>query len=283
MEWLSDTYTHIIENVWWRDVLIVLAGFAIHLVVRLFILSGLEKFANATDNDLDDRLVHFFKRFYVLLLIFVMFLMVLRNHAIEITPFLASAGIAGIAIGLAAKETLADIFAGVFLIADRPIRIGDRIKIDRIGKHWGSWGDVEEIGLRRTQIQNTDGVVVSYPNNLLANSVITNFTILDEPVRARIRFQVDYDANIDKVIEVTKKAIEEIEGVIPGTADVLLRELWHDEGGHQPSGVLMEGRYKLIEIKKRTPVRSEILRNVLSHFHKEGIRFASPEIRLNRE
>ena len=100
----------------------------------------------------------------------------LRLHGIAITPFLASAGIAGIAIGMAAKETLADILAGVFLIADRPVRVGDRIKIDSIGKHWGSWGDVVDMGLRRTQIRNTDGVIVNYPNNLLANSVITNFS-----------------------------------------------------------------------------------------------------------
>ena len=77
--------------------------------------------AASADNDVDDRLVHFLQRFYILVLVFVVFLVILRIHEIEITPFLASAGIAGIAIGMAAKETLADVFAGVFLIADRPI------------------------------------------------------------------------------------------------------------------------------------------------------------------
>ena len=47
-----------------------------------------------------------------------------------------------------------------------------RIKIERIGNHWGSWGDVIDIGMRRTQIRNTDGVIVNYPNSILANSVI---------------------------------------------------------------------------------------------------------------
>jgi small-conductance mechanosensitive channel len=98
--------------------------------------AGNEKMAASTDNDVDDRLVHFLQRFYVLVLMFVFFLVILRIHEIEITPFLASAGIAEIAIGMAAKETLADVFAGVFLIADRPVRVGDRVKIDSIGKHW---------------------------------------------------------------------------------------------------------------------------------------------------
>ena len=138
---------------------------------------GMKKLAASTENDVDDRLVHFLQRFYILVLLFVVFLAILKTHNIEITPFLASAGIAGIAIGMAAKETLADIFAGVFLIADRPVRVGDRVKIDSIGKHWGSWGDIVDLGLRRTRIKNTDGVIVNYPNSLLANSVITNFPL----------------------------------------------------------------------------------------------------------
>ena len=48
--------------------------------------------------------------------------------------------------------------------------------LERIGQHWGSWGDVVDIGLRRTKIRNPDGVVVNYPNSVLATSVITNFS-----------------------------------------------------------------------------------------------------------
>lgn len=282
MEWIDELWNTYSTNVWWRDAGIVFAGFIVHLFIRLFLLRGMERMAAATSNDLDDRLVLFFKRFYLLVLAFLLFLLVLKNHGVEITPFLASAGIAGIAIGLAAKETLADIFAGVFLIADRPIRIGDRIKIDRIGRHWGGWGDVLEIGLRRTQIRNTDGVIVDYPNNLLANSVITNFSILDKPVRVRIRFQVNYDADIEKVIEVTKLAINEVPDVMADSADIMVRELWSDNGGHLLSGVLIEGRYLLQDVKVRTRVRSLVLRNVLKHFRNEGIHFASPEFKMQR-
>ncbi len=106
---------------WQQSAFVVLAAFSAHLIISRVLLRGMNKVAASTDNDVDDRLVHFLQRFYILVLVFVVFLVILRIHEIEITPFLASAGIAGIAIGMAAKETLADVFAGVFLIADRPI------------------------------------------------------------------------------------------------------------------------------------------------------------------
>ena len=173
---------------WWEGIgalektgLILLGGALVHIIFRVIVLRGLNKIARATENDLDDRLVHFIRRFYAIGLFFALVLLILSANNIEITPLLASAGIAGIAIGLAAKETLADILSGIFLIVDRPMRMGDRIKIERIGAHWGSWGDVVDIGLRRTQIRNTDGVIVNYPNSILAGSVITNFSFEDKP------------------------------------------------------------------------------------------------------
>ena len=136
IEWLNSL------NAWEQTGFVLAGGFLLHLLISKVFLRGLKRVADSTENDVDDRLVHFLQRFYLLALCFILFLVILKLHGIAITPFLASAGIAGIAIGMAAKETLADILAGVFLIADRPVRVGDRVKIDSIGKHWGSWGDV---------------------------------------------------------------------------------------------------------------------------------------------
>ena len=188
---------------------------------------------------------------------------------------MAGAGIFGIAIGLAAKETLSDILAGIFLIADRPIKIGDRIIIDKIGKHWGGWGDVVDIGLRRTTIRNTDGVIVNYPNSVLGSSTIKNFSMDPKPVRARIRFQTDYTSDPDRVMSVTIKAIERIEGIIDGTTTVVIRSLWDDDQGHLLSGVLYEARYRLEDVKKRTVLRSEVLKSLIAEFNKNDISMAA--------
>ena len=290
MQWWDNIYNWFTDGaawsaipVWYRSGAIIVAGIFVHLIFKLFVLKNLERLSAATANDLDDRLVYFIKRFYVIVLFFVGFLLLLKNHGIAITPFLASAGIAGIAIGLAAKETLSDILSGIFLIADRPIRIGDRIKIESPGKHWGGWGDVTEIGLRRTQIRNSDGIILDYPNSALANSVITNFSYLDQPVRVRVRFQVNYDADLDLTESIAKQAISNTEKVLPNTADIVVRGVWDDDGGHQLSGILLEGRYQIENIRDRTRIRSTVLKNLIAALREANIDFAVQHLHVTKK
>lgn len=246
---------------------------------RFVLLRRLEILASKTNNDFDDRLIHFLKQFLWLVALFSGLVWVLKINGIQVGPVLAGAGIFGIAIGLAAKETLADILAGIFLIADRPIRIGDRIIIDKIGKHWGGWGDVLDIGLRRTTIRNTDGVIVNYPNAVLASSTIKNFSIDPKPVRARIRFQTDYSADPALVKNKTIEAIEKIEGIIDGTTTVVIRSIWDDDQGHMLSGVLYEARYRLVDVKTRTTLRSTVLESLIKTFRENDIPMASLPVR----
>jgi small-conductance mechanosensitive channel len=262
----------------------IAVGFVLvfYLFIRWVVLHRMERFANQTTNDLDDRLVDFIKQFLWLVALFVAALLALRINHIEITPLLAGAGIAGIAVGLAAKELLADVLSGVFLIADRPIRVGDRVKIESIGRHWGGWGDVVDIGLRRTRIRNSDGVVVNYPNSLLSNSVITNFSSEEKPVRVRIRFQVGYDADIDLTRKVALEAIYSVPAVLPDSATIVVRSLWDDAQGHLMAGVLVEGRYRIEDVRKRTVVRSEVLEKLLKALQQNSIPMASQPVQITQ-
>jgi small-conductance mechanosensitive channel len=272
---------------WWgsqdklvKDALVVGGVLVAYWVFKAFVLGTMARLARHTDNDLDDRLVHFTRRFSGAIFLFLAVIAVLKVHEVAITPLLAGAGILGIAIGFAAKETLADILSGVFLIADQPMRIGDRVKIERIGTEWGGWGDVVDIGLRRTKVRNTDGVVVNYPNSVLANSVITNFSFERQPVRVRVRFQVSYEADPEQVQEVAKKAISETDGVLEGTAEVVTRSLWDVTRGHMLSGVLMEGRYRIDDVRERTRIRSRVLQRVLKDLQAAGIPLAAQRVEL---
>ena len=267
----------------WQSVILVAASVLVFLAFRSFVSPLLKRLADSTENDLDDRLVFFFQRFFGLSLLFLLVLGILNVFGIAVTPLLASAGIVGIALGLAAKETLADILAGIFLITDRPMRIGDRIKIEHIGQHWGSWGDVVDIGLRRTKIRNTDGVVVNYPNAILANSVITNFSDEKKPIRVRVRFQVGYEADIDRVRELTLNAIHASEGVLEDTGEVLVRSLWDDNRGHLLAGVLVEGRYRIADVRDRTKIRSRVLETILREFRQESVSLAAPKVVVVQE
>jgi small-conductance mechanosensitive channel len=264
-----------------QSVTAVIAVVLLYMLVRFVLLHRLEKLAKATSNDLDDRLVHFVKQFLWLMALFAAIAVVLQINHIKISPLLAGAGIVGISLGFAAKETIADVLSGVFLIADRPIRVGDRVKIEQIGRHWGAWGDIVDIGLRRTRIRNTDGVNVNYPNSVLANSVITNFSFEPKPVRVRIRFQLDYSADLELAEDLTIAAIETCDGVIAGSAQVVIRSLWDDRGGHQLAGVLLEARYRIEDVRKRTVIRSQVLARVLKELRGHQVPLAAPRIQVD--
>ena len=262
-----------------QSVLAILCTILVFYLVRFVVLRRLEVVAVKTDNDFDDRLIHFLKQFLWIAALFSGLVWVLKINGIQVGPVLAGAGIFGIAIALAAQETLADILAGIFLIAAQPIRIGDRIIIDKIGKHWSGWGYVVDIGLRRTTIRNTDGVIVNYPNAVLAASTIKNFSIDPQPVRARIRFQTDYSADSILVKAKTIEAIEQVYGIIGGTVTVVIRSIWGDDQGHMLSGVLYEARYRLYDVKTRTTLRSMVLENLIRAFRENDIPMASMPIK----
>jgi len=248
----------------YKSLTVLFGSILFYLLLRRKIIPRLEYLARCTTNDLDDRLVYFIKQFLGIVILFCSITFLLGINDIKISPLLAGAGIVGASLGFAAKETIADILAGIFLIADQPIRVGDRIKIEKIGNHWGGWGDVVDIGLRRTAIRNTDGVYVNYPNAVLSNSVITNFSQEDGPIRVRIRFQIDYDADLELMKKVVKSAIESSKKVLSGSGQVLLRSV-DDSGGRMLTGVLVEARYQIEDVRDRTRIRGVVLEKILTH------------------
>ncbi len=280
METLTEIWDQL-NNIY-KSISILIIAVAGYSLCRSLIIKKLQSLAASTANDLDDRLVYFVKQFLGVFAFFCIATILLKINGIKISPLLAGAGIVGVSLGFAAKETIADILAGIFLIADQPIRIGDRIKIEKIGSHWGGWGDVVDIGLRRTRIKNTDGVYINYPNALLANSVITNFSYQKSPVRVRIRFQVDYDADLNQTKKITTDAVASCHGVLPDTAQTIIRSL-DDSQGNMLTGILVETRYRIKDVRKRTIIRSEVLQKVLEKLRTHNIPVATPKMRLENE
>lgn len=114
---------------------------------------------------------------------------------INVTAWMASAGILGLAISFAAKDTLANLFAGVFILADAPFKLGDFIVLDS-----GERGEVIHIGIRSTRILTRDDVEITVPNSIMGNVKITNETGgPSEKYRIRIKVGVAYGSDIDHV------------------------------------------------------------------------------------
>ena len=117
---------------------------------------------------------------------------------IDMTAWLASAGIAGIAIGFAAKDSLSNLFSGVFIIADAPYKVGDYIVLDKGGR-----GKVVNIGLRSTRILTRDDIEVTIPNSIIGNSMIINQSGgPHEKMRVRLKIGVAYGSDVDRVKEI---------------------------------------------------------------------------------
>lgn len=117
---------------------------------------------------------------------------------IDLTSWLATAGVAGLALGFAAKDTLANFVAGVFILADAPYRVGEYIIIDGTTR-----GMVTEIGMRSTRLLTRDNVEVTVPNGVIGNAKIVNETSGPSPrMRVRVTVGVAYGSDIDQVREV---------------------------------------------------------------------------------
>ncbi len=139
-------------------------------------------------------------------------LLTAQNLGIEITSLLAGLSIGGLAVGLAAQDTLANLFGAVALFMDKPCAVGDRIRVESFD------GVVEEIGLRSTRLRNLDGHLVTIPNKTMANTVITNISKRPN-IRTVMTIGITYDTPAEKV-KLAADLITEVFKSHPMTADV---------------------------------------------------------------
>ena len=186
----------------------------------------------------------------------------------EITSILAGLGIGGLAIALAAQDTIKNFFGSIVLLADKPFTIGDRINVD------GHDGPVETVGMRSTQIRTLDGHLVTIPNGEMANKTIWN--ISKRPyIRKIFNLGLPYDTSPSKVRE----------------AKAIVEELLHNHEGMNPEfppkiyfNDLADSTLNLICIFwYHPPAYWEFLAfteklnlNILTRFNSAGIEFAFP-------
>ena len=137
-----------------------------------------------------------------------------QNLGMNVTGLLASLSIGGLAVGLAAQDTLSNLFGAVAIFADKPFRVGDRIMLDSID------GQVETIGLRSTRVRNQDGFLVTIPNKNMASANIVNVSKRPN-IKTVMNIGVTYDCSSAKV-ERAMQIIEEIFRPHPKTADLII-------------------------------------------------------------
>ncbi len=187
------------------------AGRIISIIIGVWFLwrmiDGLSAYFTAraaqTDSSLDDQLVPFIAKTLKIFLVLTAVLVVAQNMGYSVSGLIASLGIGGIAIAMAAKDTIANVFGSVMILVDRPFTIGDWIKTSEFE------GVVEEVGFRSTRIRTFGKTLVNVPNSTLANMVIDNIDARPKR-RVKMRIGITYNATAKQI----QQAIEGIESIL---------------------------------------------------------------------
>ena len=142
-----------------------------------------------------------FAKLGVIFIVTVAAIAMLTHFGVNVASLVVSLGVGSLAIGLAAQDTLSNMFAGFTLMADRPFRVGDRIRLGG-----GDLGDVLEIGMRATLIQTLDDTVLVVPNSVLVKERVTNLSRPSRSVTTRIEVGVAYGSDLTLVKRVLSEA-----------------------------------------------------------------------------
>jgi small-conductance mechanosensitive channel len=180
------------------------------IMIRIFVLS-MEWASNRTSSRLlQNKTLPLFNNLGKILITIFGAYFIFLSWNININGWLASAGVLGVVLGLAAKDTVANFFAGIFLMADSPFKEGDYILLDT-----GERGYVKYMGIRSTRIMTRDDIEITIPNSVIASSKIVNESGGPEDIeRVRITLQVSYGSDIDSVKELLKKIAVENSNVM---------------------------------------------------------------------
>jgi MscS family membrane protein len=178
-------------------------------------------FAKKTKSKVDDVILPLFHKASKVVFVIVAILWVLSIWEINITPYLAGAGIIGLVLGFALQDSLKNILGGVSLALDNNFNIGDAVRLES-----GDLGTIKDLGLRSTRMLTYDNEVIFIPNGQLANMRIHNYVKPDKRIRKIVEFSVGYGSEPEKVKQIvlqTLKNIKEVHG--DPYMDVIMTEM----------------------------------------------------------
>jgi MscS family membrane protein len=191
--------------------------FLIILNVGWFIISFLDSiiehylvpFTQQTETDLDDHLIPVLRTVLKVIIFCVTIIVALANIGFNVGAFLAGLGIGGLALALASKDILANLFGGVTILADRPFKMGDLIE------YKGRRGTILEIGMRTTKVRTIENTIMIIPNSNITIDMIENVTAGEER-RQKFTIGIEYKSStkdVEKAIEIVKEVVNTVPNV----------------------------------------------------------------------
>ncbi len=196
-------------------------------------------------------------------------LVLLGALGVQITPLLTALGVGGLAVALALQDTLSNLFAGLHLLADKPIRVGDYVKLAD-----GVEGFVVDVGWRSTRVRQLQNTIAIVPNSSVAKATIVNYYLPEPRLGITVRVTVDYATDPDRVeavlVDEARRAVGEVPGLlgdpaphvrlIPGFSDV---------------GLELSLNVSVASYVDQYLVQHELRKRIVRRFRAENLTFAA--------
>ena len=193
-------------------VVVILVVWVAYKVYKEIVLYYAREYARKTDTQMDDVAVPLLEKIGIIVIPLLGLMTILSMFGYDLTALLAGIGFLGIVIGFAAQSTLSNFFAGLQLLADRPFKVGDVLRLED-----GDQLEVRHIGMRATELYNpdTDELVV-IPNNEIANRRIVNMVEPDRKLRITVAVGVAYGSDVDQVMTIMRQTAMEHPNTLKG-------------------------------------------------------------------
>jgi len=199
------------------------------------------------------------------------FLIVLNVLGISIAPLLTALGVGGLAVALALQDTLANLFAGLHILVEKSVRVGDFIKLES-----GQEGYVEDITWRTTRVRMLPNNMVVIPNSKFSQSIVTNYYLPEKRMSLLIAIGVSYDSDLDQIeqmlLEEAVKSVGEIPGLL-GEPPPMVRFI----PGFGESSLDFTLICQVAEFVDQYLVQHELRKRIFRRFKLEGVEIPFPQ------
>lgn len=227
----------------------------------------LSEMSARTESKLDDQLVPLARKGGKIFIGTLGFVLVAQNLGYSVSGLLAGLGIGGLALAMAAKDTLANLFGSVMIMVDRPFHVGEVVTFP------GGEGTVEEIGMRSTRVRTAARTVIAVPNQILANATVENQSVMP---RRRVRFTlgITYEASADQMQELVGR----LEALLRADPEIDQEQLLvrFTDFGASSLDVLVQYFTITTEYPRSLEVRQRINLEVMKLVEAMGLRIAYP-------
>jgi small-conductance mechanosensitive channel len=199
------------------------------------------------------------------------FLIALSSLGIAISPMITALGVGGLAVALALQDTLSNLFAGMHILLEKSIRIGDFIRLES-----GLEGRIDDITWRTTRIRMLSNNMVVIPNNKLSQSVVTNYSLPEKRMALQIPVSVSVDTDPEKVEAVLNdevcQAVHEVEGMVVDPAPTVMFT-----PGFGPNSLDFTVICQIEEVVRQATISHEMRKRIFRRLKEEGIEIPYPQ------